>query len=83
MYDINNFEEDTALYMKHIIWDCQQEKAKQDILENLGNDDVFCVKDWSQKILLQNFREPQQDYFGEKGMSHHMDVIHIKQENGI
>lgn len=55
MYDINNFEEDTALYMKHIIWDCQQEKAKQDILENLGNNDVFCVKDWSQKNSTTKF----------------------------
>ena len=61
LYDINTIEEDIGLYMKHIIRDCQQEKAKQDVLEHLGNNDIFWIKDWSQKFLPQMFREPQQE----------------------
>ena len=47
LYDINTIEEDIGLYMKHIIRDCQQEKTKQDVLEHLGNNDIFWIKDWS------------------------------------
>ena len=35
LYDINTFEEDITVRMKHIIRDCQQDKAKQDVLEKL------------------------------------------------
>ena len=83
LYDINTIEEDIGLYMKHIIWDCQQEKAKQDVLEHLGNNNIFWIKEWSQKILPQKFREPQQDYFGKKEMSQHVDVIYLKQDNEL
>ena len=58
---MNNYEEDVALYLKHMIRDCQQEKAKRDILQNIGDKDIFWIKDWSQKIFPRKFREPQQD----------------------
>ena len=80
---MNKIEEDIGLYMKHIIRDCQQENAKQDLLEHLGNSYIFWIKDWSQTFLPQKFREPQQDYFGKKGMSQHVDVIYLKQDNEI
>ena len=80
---MNKIEEDIGLYMKHIIRDCQQEKAKQDLLEHLGNSYIFWIKDWSQTFLPQKCREPQQDYFGKKGMSQHVDVIYLKQDNEI
>ena len=66
LYVVNNYEEDLTLYLKHIIRDCQQEKAKGDTLQNLGDKDIFWIKDWSQKILLRKFREPHQDYFNKK-----------------
>ena len=39
------------LYLKHTIGDCQQEKAKRDMLENLGDNDIFWIKGrfWSKK----------------------------------
>ena len=83
LYDINTTEEDIGFYMKHIIRDCQQEKTKQDLLEHLGNNYIFWIKDWSQKFLVQKFREPQQDYFGKKGMSQQVDVIYLKQDNEV
>ena len=66
LYVVNNYEEDVTLYWKHIIRDCQQEKAKGDTLQNLGDKGIFWIKDWSQKILPRKFREPQQDYFVKK-----------------
>ena len=61
LYVVNNYEEDVALYLKHMIRDCQQEKAKRDTLKNVGDKDIFWIKDWSQKIFPRKFREPQQD----------------------
>ena len=61
LHVVNNYEEDVALYLKHMIRDCQQEKAKRDILQNIGDKDIFWIKDWSQKIFPRKFREPQQD----------------------
>ena len=44
---------------------------------------MFWIKDWSQKILPRKFREPQQDYFGNKGMTQHVDVIYTKKDNNL
>ena len=33
--------------------------------------------------MPQKFWEPQQDYFGKKGMSQHVDVIYLKQDNEL
>ena len=82
MYVQNNYEEDVTLYLKHIIQDCQQEKAKRDTLQNLGDKDIFWIKDWLLKILPRKFREPQQDYFGKKGMSQHV-LIYMKKDNNL
>ena len=83
LYVVNNYEEDVTLYFKHIIWNCQQDKAKTDTLENSGDKDIFWIKDWLQKILPRRFREPQQDYFGRNGMSQHVDVIYMKNDNNL
>ena len=56
LYVMYNYEEDVTLCLKHIIRDCQQEKAKRDALQNLGDKDIFWIKDWSQKILPRKFR---------------------------
>ena len=56
LYVMYNYEEDVTLCLKHTIRDCQQEKAKRDALQNLGDKDIFWIKDWSQKILPRKFR---------------------------
>ena len=50
-YVLDNYEEDVMLYLKHTIGDCQQEKAKRDMLENFGDNDIFWIKGrfWSKK----------------------------------
>ena len=51
LYVVDNYEEDVMLYLKHTIADCQQEKAKRDMLESLGDNDIFWIKGrfWSKK----------------------------------
>ena len=51
LYVVDNYEEDVMLYLKHTIADSQQEKAKRDMLESLGDNDIFWIKGrfWSKK----------------------------------
>ena len=78
LYDLNNIQNDIMQYMTHIIRDCQQEKIKTKIVEELTDDDLFWIKDWSQKVLPRKFREKQEEYFGKKGISQHVDVVLTK-----
>ena len=62
----------------------QQNKAKVGVMEKIDDSSsILCLKDWSQKVLPQTFREPQRDYFGKKGMSQNVDVIYSKKDNKV
>ena len=57
---------------------------KQNILENLGNGDVFCIKVCSQKNYVAKVLGTSTGLFWrKKGMSQHVDVIYIIQDNEI
>lgn len=68
-YDFENAVEHIIEWFRHNIRAAQQDSAKTRILSEMGNDEAFCTFDWGQKILPQEYREPQQKYFGKKGMS--------------
>lgn len=81
MYDINVAIKSVQEYICHILRDVQQRKAKEWCMENLDDETAFWLKDFCQKILPTQFREGQQNYFGKKGMSLHVDVF-FKKEGG-
>ena len=51
--------------------------------KNLGDNDIFWIKEWLQKIFPRKLREPQQHYCGKKGMSQHVDFIYKKEDNNL
>ena len=69
-------------YIKHLIRDVQQHKAKTTCIDELDEKSAFWLRDFCQKILPVKFREGQQDYFGKKGMSLHVDVFFTKALDG-
>eukprot|EP00111_Clytia_hemisphaerica_P010078 TCONS_00029465-protein len=79
MYDINVAIKSIQDYICHILRDVQQRKAKVWCMENLSPNTAFWLKDFCQKILPSQFREGQQNYFGKKGMSLHVDVFFKKE----
>ncbi|CAF1255298.1 unnamed protein product [Didymodactylos carnosus] len=81
LYDFSISASSILMWMKHLIRDVQQRRAKSDAMEKLDNDTDFCIRDWSQKILPMQFREPQKDYFGKRGFSEHIDVFFTKDSN--
>ena len=81
MYDIDIAIKDIIDYIKHLMRDCQQKKAKTHAFNSLDNETAFWLKDFCQKVIPTRFREGQKEYFGKKGMSLHVDVIFTKKNN--
>ena len=76
-YDIEVAIEDIFDYIKHLMRDAQQKKAKEFAFSHISETVGFCLKDFRQKVLPVKFREGQKDY-GKRGMSPHNDVFFTK-----
>ena len=48
-------------YLKHLIRDAQQKKAKEYAFANLKENTAFWLRDFCQKVLPVKFQESQQD----------------------
>ena len=62
----------------------QQNKAKVDVLDPVNERICLWKQDYRQKVLPMQFLKRQCSYFGEKGMSLHVDVflMQSKQNDG-
>ncbi|XP_047126302.2 uncharacterized protein LOC100212395 [Hydra vulgaris] len=78
IYDLEIAVKDVFNYIKHLMRDSQQKKAKIEAFKQLNNETAFWLKDFCQKILPVRYREGQREYFGKKGMSLHVDIFFIK-----
>ena len=65
----------------HILRSCNQEKAKQDRLQNLTTSEAIIVMDWAMKFQQMKFREKQLEWFGKRGLSWHISSVILKDEN--
>lgn len=82
-YDLETAIQDINNYIKHLIRDSQQRKAKIEAFDNLDNKTAFWLKDFCQKILPVRYREGQREYFGKKGMSLHVDVFFVREHDQL
>ena len=57
-----------------------QERAKQDILENLDPSSNVIVMDWAMKFLQIRYREKQSDWYGKRGLSWHVSSVVSRNE---
>ena len=78
MHDASLAVNDIISFIKHIMRDAQQKKAKSESFSLLNDESCFWLKDYAQKILPLKFWEVQKGYFGKKGMSMHTDVFFPK-----
>ena len=83
VYDINSSIDAVVRYMKHLMRDHQQRKAKAYCFDNLEEDEAFWLKDFAQKVIPIRYREGQREYFGKKGMSLHIDVSFRKEKESL
>ena len=65
----------------HILRSSNQEKAKQDLLQNLTTSEAIVVMDWAIKFQQMKFGEKQSEWFGKRGLSWHISSVIFKDEN--
>ena len=70
-------------WMQCITRHSQQNKAKIEMFEESSENKGLWLKDYAQKVLPALFREGQCRYFGKKGMSLHIDVFFLRNNNKL
>ena len=81
LYDFVKAKQSILGWKAHILRSCNQEKAKQDRLQNLTTSEAIVVMDWAMKFQQMKFREKQSDWFGKRGLSWHISSVIFKVEN--
>ncbi|XP_062618873.1 uncharacterized protein LOC134280478 [Saccostrea cucullata] len=64
----------------HLLRSKNQEEAKQEVLRSLSISNACIILDWAMKYLPHKYREDSQDWFGKRGISWHIAVVFIKDE---
>ena len=81
LYDFVKAKQSILDWKVHILRSCNQEKAKQDHLQNLTTSEAIVVMDWAMKFQQMKFREKQSEWFGKRGLSWHISSVIFKDEN--
>ena len=71
-YDFQPSREAISLWKAHIVRTTNQERAKQEMLENLDPSSNLIVMDWVMKFVQIPFREKQSDWYRKRGLSWHV-----------
>ena len=68
MYELETAKKNIIqiIYVKHLIRDAQQKKAKEYAFAKLKENTAFWLRDFCQKVLTVKFRESQQHYCGKR-----------------
>ena len=81
LYDFVRAKQNILDWKAHILRSCNQEKAKQDLLQNLNTSEAIVVMDWAMKFQQMKFREKQSEWFGKRGLSWQIISVIFKDEN--
>lgn len=80
LYDFERATKAISQWKAHILRSANQERAKQEILENLDPNSNLVVMDWAMKFLQIRYREKQSDWYGKRGMSWHVSSVISRDE---
>lgn len=77
-YDLQKAQDSVQKWKAHILRSVQQDKAKTEILEQLGPIQAHITLDWAMKFLPMKYRETQEEWYGQKGRSWHVSAVVTK-----
>lgn len=78
LYDFRRRREDIFRWKCHILRSCNQELAKQAVMQNLDENSALVIMDWAMKFLQLRHREKQSDWYGKRGISWHVSSVVTK-----
>lgn len=79
LHDFGQAVDSISKWKAHILRSVNQEKAKQQVLDNLDSSSVLIVADWAMKFQQRRYREKQSDWYGKRGMSWHISSVVSKE----
>ena len=59
----------------HLLRTVNQDLCRENLLDNLSNDEIYLNLDWAMKFPPVKSREPQSEFFGKRGISWHITVV--------
>lgn len=80
LYNFERSRKVISLWKAHIMRTTNQEREKQEILENLDSSSNVVVIDWAMKFLPIRFREKQSDWYGKRGLNWHVSSVISRDE---
>ena len=75
VHDFEEAYEHIQKWKSHILRSINQERAKQNVLDDLDESSVLIVADWAMKFEQTRFREKQSDWYGKRGLSWHVSSV--------
>ena len=81
-YDHKQATNAILLWKAYLLRTVTQEKAKQDILANLGKRSTLMIMDWAMKFQAMKFRERMDHFFGKLGRSWHVTCAIKREDHG-
>lgn len=74
-YDLNQAEEMIYQWKSHIMRAENQDRSKQNVLNNLQSNSLFIIMDWAMKFTQLKYREKQSEWYGKRGMNWHVTCV--------
>ena len=74
-YEFAESLDDIRAWKAHFLRSCNQEEAKQDVLNKLDSESCLIIMDWAMKFLPMQYREQMSDFFGKRGRSWHISAV--------
>ena len=69
------YHECIEAWKAHLLRTVNQDLCRENLLDNLSNDEIYLNLDWAMKFLPVKSREPQSEFFGKRGISWHITVV--------
>ena len=69
------YRECIEAWKAHLLRTVNQDLCRENLLDNLSNDEIYLNLDWAMKFLPVKSREPQSEFFGKRGISWHITVV--------
>ena len=60
-------------WKSHLLRTVHQDRARVDIIENLGEDRILLIQDWAMKFLPRQYRESQGEWFAKRRLLWHIN----------
>ena len=80
LYDFVRAKQSILNWKAYILRSCNQNKAKEDLLQNLSTSEAIIVMDWAMKFQQMKYREKQSEWFAKRGLIWHISSVVFKDE---